>query len=81
MIVVNLDDNIVFGTLPSPPELRLLVFVSDKNVGDVNRLKDGKIMISKVGKYFITSAERSRVSGAFLSRFFLAFLFLRLRIS
>ena len=79
MIVVNLDDDIVFGTLPSSPEL--LVFVSDKNVGDVNRLKDGKIMTGQVGEYFITSAERSRVCGTFLARFFLSFLFLRLRIS
>ena len=46
--VVNLDDNIVFGTF-APPPLRLLMFVRDKNVRDVNGLKDGKIMIGWQG--------------------------------
>ena len=84
MIVVHLDDDIVFGTLLPPPALRLLMFVSNKKMRDINRLKDGKILIGWQGEgrgYFITSAERSRVSGAFLSRFFLSFLFLRLKIS
>ena len=48
MTVVNLNNNIFFGTLPPPP-LRLLVFVGVKNVSDVNRLKDGKIMIGWQG--------------------------------
>ena len=45
MIVVHLDDDIVFGTLLPPPALRLLMFVSNKKMRDVNRLKDGKLMI------------------------------------
>ena len=46
MNVVNLDNDIFFVTLPLPP-LRLLVFVGDKNVRDVNGLKDRKIMIGR----------------------------------
>ena len=45
MIVVHLDDDIVFGTLLPPPALRLLMFVSNKKMRDVNWLKDGKLMI------------------------------------
>ena len=45
MIVVHLDDDIVFGTLLPPPALSLLMFVSNKKMRDVNRLKDGKLMI------------------------------------
>ena len=44
MTALNLDDNIVVETL-IPPPLRLLVFVGDIDMRDVNRLKDGKIMI------------------------------------
>ena len=48
MTVVNLDNGILFVTLPLSP-LRLLVFVGDKNMRDVNGLKDGKIMIGWQG--------------------------------
>ena len=69
MTVVNLDNNIVFGTL-RPPPLRLLVFVSNKYVRNVNRLHIGKIMIMLASlDYLITSAERSRVWGTFLGCF------------
>ena len=39
MIAFNLDNGIVFVTLPLP-SLRLLVLISNINVGDVNGLKD-----------------------------------------
>ena len=81
VIVVNLDDDIVFGTLLSPSELRLLMFVSDKNVRDVNWLKHEKIMIGKAKEHSITSAKRSRVWETFRSGFFFSFLIPRLRIS
>ena len=48
MVKVNLYNDIVLGSLPLPP-LRLLVFVGNKNVRDVNGLKDGKIMIGWQG--------------------------------
>ena len=81
MTAFNLDDGIVFVILPLP-SLRLLVLIGNKNVGDVNGLKNEKIMIGwQGGKMLITSAERSRVRGAFLARFFLPFLFLKVGIS
>ena len=69
MTTVNLDDNIVFGTLP-PSHLRLLVFVGNENVRDVNGLQNVKIMMMLASlDYLITSAERSRVWGTFLGCF------------
>ena len=38
----NLDNSIVFETLPLPL-LRLLVFIGNKNLRDINGLKDAKI--------------------------------------
>ena len=50
MITFNLDNGIVFVILPLP-FLRLLVLIGNENVGDVNGLKDEKIMIGwQVGK-------------------------------
>ena len=69
MTIVNLDNGIVFESL-RPPPLRLLVFVSNKYVRDVNGLHIGKIML-KLARwdYLITSAERSRVWGTFVGCF------------
>ena len=58
MTVVNLDNNIVFGTL-RPPPLRLLVFVGDKNVRDVNWLRVGKIMI-KLARWWNIQSPRPK---------------------
>ena len=50
MTAFNLDDAIVFVILPLP-SLRLFVLIGNKNVGNVNGLKDEKIMIGwQVGK-------------------------------
>ena len=73
MTAFNLDDGIVFVILPLS-SLRLFVLIGNENVGDVNGLKDAKIMLGWQGGKMLNYLGRKIQSlRHFPSTVFLAF--------
>ena len=73
MTAFNLDNGIVFVILPLP-FLRLLVLISNIDMGDVNGLKDANIMLDwQGGKMLNHLGRKIQSSGHSPCPFFLAF--------
>ena len=73
MTAFNLDNGIVFVILPLP-FLRLLVLISNIDMGDVNGLKDANIMLDWQGGKMLNHLGRKIQSlGHSPCLFFLAF--------